>query len=99
MTKKKHQISSIEQDLLKLYRRRGDLLPTSIEQVAAAERQPDLERIALPPSLEQVPPLVGKQVKKSVRFWTNPSVLSLRSIDPVESIIHKARRLVMDAIE
>ena len=99
-----YRSSSLEIDLRALYRLRGQLLPISVHEVAAAEQRLQAEPPSLPAALDEPPQLtLGKSTSRSnvggIRYWTNHSVKLLRSEDPVEAITQKARDAVLSAIE
>jgi hypothetical protein len=95
----KRKRSSIERDLLSIYRRRGVLVPTSADEVLNAEELLDREHQAMPTSLASPPVLRSRRAKRPQQFWTNPSVLMLNADNPVDAITRKAREVVLRAIE
>lgn len=97
-------LGDIEVGLQKLFRLRGQMLPTSPEQVAAAERRLAKAQIAFPEKLDEIPQITLSASRRgsapvSAAYWTNPSVNGLRADDPVEFVIRKSRDLVLSAIE
>lgn len=100
--RQKRNPRGIESDLSKFFRLRGDLVPVTVEQVAAAEESLEGDKTELPDSLRNVPAIPKPKSTGrifSARYWTNPSVLRLETHDPIEAITQKARKLVMDAIQ
>lgn len=94
--------SSIDAGLDKLYRLRGQLIPTSPAEVAAAEERMDLSSIQFPDRLLTRPVLPVPQRQMPFRrqgYWTNPSVRQLDTENPVEAIVRKTRQVVLSAIE
>lgn len=93
---------NIDAGLDKLYRLRGQLIPTSPEDVAAAEASIDTSAIELPDLLRTAPVLpVSEPLSLPGRqeYWTNSSVRQLNATNPVEAIVRKARQVVLSAIE
>jgi O-acetyl-ADP-ribose deacetylase (regulator of RNase III) len=96
--------TSIERDLRRIYRLRGTLVPTSPEEVAAAEKRFASELLELPDALNVAPVLAPERARPfpligPKRYWTNPSVLALQADDPVEAITQRARQVVLSAME
>lgn len=87
----------IERDLVSLYRRRGELIPLTPDEVRIAESSKDESR-QLPQSLANPPLLKHVNVRRRP-FWTNSSVLLLNAPDPIEAVTQKAREVVLHAIE
>ncbi len=87
-----------------MYRLRGKLVPTTEEEVEAAENRLKVESVELPAVLISPPAFPSRQssprpAKSSKDYWTNPSVRTLQSDDPLEAITRKAREVVLSAIE
>ena len=87
----------------KFYRMQGTLVPTSADEVEAAELRMETEHPDLPAGLNKLPevPSVTSAVRsnKAHEDWTNSSVKTLQSDDPIGQIIRRARELVLSAME
>src|SRR5947208_2136180 len=92
----------IEVRLAKVYRLQGIRIPTSPDEVAAAEQRASGSALALPTQLANPPVLpsaiLGSHARsRAISFWTHPSVQRLGTDNPVEFIVQKARQLVLSA--
>jgi O-acetyl-ADP-ribose deacetylase (regulator of RNase III) len=85
-------------DLERILKRRGDLIPETTEDVRLAEQRIPYKRYT-----GQVPsmpiPLAQSKIASIAQHWTHASVIALESMDPVEEIKKRAQSTVLDAIE
>lgn len=86
-------------DLDKVLRRRGNLVPETAEDVRRTEQRIPQKRF-----LGQVPPMPlshaqGTAGSIAQKYWTHLSVIALGASDPVEEIRARAQSTVLDAIE
>jgi Zn-dependent peptidase ImmA (M78 family)/O-acetyl-ADP-ribose deacetylase (regulator of RNase III) len=85
-------------DLERVLRRRGDLVPETAEDVRLAEQRiPQKRFLGQVPSMP-VPHARAKDVRIA-QHWTQRSVIALGATDPVEEIKTRAQSTVLDAIE
>jgi hypothetical protein len=83
--------SLVEEEVRSIYRLQGKLVPTSIEEVAAAESRLDAEEFELPARLNELPSLQREHPTPTYGvghpgYWTHSSVKALETDDPVEGI-------------
>lgn len=101
----------IEHDLDQMMRRKTWLVPTTMDQVHAAESVIEQTKLELPSSLSD-PKTLRSRLRQSVEkdsqrriaessgYWTHESVLTLgESTDPIKFITDRARGCVFDALE
>src|ERR1700722_1114354 len=95
---KKNSVSipRIENDL-KVLLHSGDILPHALED-DEPPAQINLEgALEIFDRLRAVGPSSGPVSYE--KRWTHPSVLALDEVDPISAILHRARQMVLDAIE
>lgn len=109
---KKGRVSykQLESDLDEVMRRKAWLIPTTPDQVEAAEQLLKQTSINLPSSLADPKTLRPRLAKAEQRdlatpaatgdFWTHASVILLAgNHDPIKVIIQRAREVVLEALE